>query len=57
MVSTNMTGQNSLSAFASMALEQDLLLELKHSANLYNRVTELFFAAAKSAKLEKGRPC
>ncbi|KAM9342344.1 zinc finger MYM-type protein 1-like [Pholidichthys leucotaenia] len=38
----NTTGQTRLSALASMAIEKDLLLELKRTDNLYNRVIELF---------------
>ena len=40
--SRNTTGQTRLSALASMAIERDLLLELKHKDKLYNRVIKLF---------------
>ncbi|KAK0145578.1 Zinc finger MYM-type protein 1 [Merluccius polli] len=40
--SRNTTGQTRLSALASMAIERDLLLELKRTDKLYNRVIELF---------------
>ena len=38
----NMTGQARLSALASMAIEKDFLMELKHMDNLYDRVIEIF---------------
>ena len=40
----NRTGQARLSALASMAIERDLLLELKHAPTdgLHDRVIELF---------------
>ena len=38
----NMTGQTRLSALASMSMENDLLVELKRTDKLYNRVIEVF---------------
>ena len=37
-----MTGQTRLSALASMSMENDLLVELKRTDKLYNRVIEVF---------------
>ncbi|CDQ74374.1 unnamed protein product [Oncorhynchus mykiss] len=40
--SRNATGQTRLSALASMSIEKDLLVELKRTDRLYNRVIEVF---------------
>ena len=40
--SRNATGQTRLSALASMSIEKDLLVELKRTDGLYNRVIEVF---------------
>jgi len=47
----NTTGQTGLPALASMAIEQDLFLELKHSDDLYNRVNELFLMEERRMEL------
>lgn len=40
--SVNTSGQTRLSALASMSIEKDLLLELKHRGKLYKRAIEVF---------------